>query len=147
MDNQIVLSDLDNPILSVKDNLKYALCRFISEVQKMDQQEYPPNSLRDHLCGVQMYLETQKLIDKSDDIFIDLTNVLDNLMKDRVSKDMGVMRSPDPVSMTMENKMWDMGILGEDKPSQLTDILYLLGVNLTLCGGKHKKLRRPGFNP
>ena len=51
------------------------------------------------LYGVQMYLETQKLnwklIDKTDELFIDLANVLDNLVKQRVVLGMGVINCMD----------------------------------------------------
>ena len=137
----------------VKSNLSSALCRFITEVQKVDESEYPPNSLRDLVYGIQMHLETQKfywkLLDMSDEEFVNVAMVLDNEMKDRVEKSMGVVQSATPILVHMEEKMWANGVLVEENPKQLSDtVMFLLGINLALSGGggDHKKLRHPGFN-
>ena len=90
-----------------------------------------------------MYLETQKLnwrlVDKTDELFVDLANALDNLEKQRVVLGMGVIKSADLVSAwTMEDIMWNTG---ENKPGQLSDtVLYLLGVNLALGGTQKIKV-------
>ena len=109
VDNCILLADIEGSEILVKQNFAYALCRYITEVQKDNGKEYPPNSLRDLLYCLQMYLETKrvywKLIDKTDDQFMDVAMVLDNKMKKRVAKGMGLVQSAEPISVEMENKM------------------------------------------
>ena len=85
-DTHIVWSDLDIPSMLVKDSLCFALSRFIMEVQKKNDKDYPPNSLCEMLFCIQAYLMTDKmywkLIDESDPKFMDLAMVLDNNMKE-----------------------------------------------------------------
>ena len=103
-DEQIKLSDLDGDCSTlVKASLCFSLCRFITEVQKENGRDYPPNSLRGLLYMIQMHLQEHrifwKLLDKNDDVFVDLAFVLDNVMKERVAKGMGVVKSSIPFAV------------------------------------------------
>ena len=48
------------------------------------------------------------------------------------------------ITVEMENKLWDMGILGEsDPPTLLNTIVYLFGLHFALRGrDEHRRLRR-----
>jgi hypothetical protein len=48
------------------------------------------------------------------------------------------------ITVEMENKLWDMGILGEsDPPTLLSTIVYLFGLHFALRGrDEHRRLRR-----
>ena len=87
------------------------------------------------------------MLDENHPIFGELFNVVDNVMKIRVAEGAGIVKSATPISLPIENRLWNTGVLGEHNPKQLADtIFYLLGVNLALRGGvEHKSLRRPGF--
>ena len=51
--------DLDNVKNITPDNLNAALCRFITEVKKVDGSDYPGKTLYDIIICIQFYLETQ----------------------------------------------------------------------------------------
>ena len=144
VDDRIVLSDLENPMMIVKRNLCFSLCQFITEVKKVEGQDYPPGSLKSLVYGIQMYLATKKLVwqllDKMDEAFYDLVMVVDNLLKECVSMGMGRVQSAEPISKQMEHKMWESGVLGDSNPKQLSDtLLFLLGIHLALRGVRNKK--------
>ena len=81
-------------------------------------------------------------------MFRDVYFVVDNVMKESCSLGLGVVQHATPISIEMEEVMWENGVLGEERTDQLPDtLLYMLGINLCLRGGEeHKNLRRPGFN-
>ena len=89
-----------------------------------------------------------KLLGKGQDCLNDLYYTLDNIMKTHTTSGLGRKNSASVVTVDAEEKMWNEGILGKDTPKQLSDtILYLLGLNLALRGGKeHCRLHHPGFN-
>ena len=150
-DERIISADIDDVCSLEKPNLAYALCRFVTEIVKLNDQNYPPNTLREIVYCIQMYLCTKRvswrLINKDDDFFCNLYYVLDNLMKERVAEGLGKVQSAEPISSNMEEKMWESGVLGDKRPDQVGDtLLYMLGVNLGLHGGEeHKVMCRPGF--
>ena len=134
-----------------KEDLAYALARFIREIKKVNGEEYPPNTLREIIIMVQMYLNQNgifwKLLD--DSVFVFLRNVLDNTMKERTAQGLGIKQSSSVISLSHELRMFDKGALGESDPEQLVrTVIYMLGLHLALRGGvEHNRLRRPGFNP
>ena len=78
---------------------------------------------------------------------MNLQCVLDNVMKERASMNLGtVRRQAQVISMNYENDLWDRKVLGEDTPEELRNtVLFLLGVNLALhAGDEHYALRHPG---
>ena len=76
-------------------DLDYSLARFIREVKKVDGTDFPPNSLREIIIMIQMYLHENliswKLLDG--DNFSVLRNMVDNTMKERTAQGLGVRRS------------------------------------------------------
>ena len=153
VDDHILYSDIDTPSMLVKASLCYSLCRFVTKMVKKDDSNFPPNLVRGIIKTIQMYLNTKKLywklLAKDDKVFCDLYYVVDNVMKEVAEQSLGVVKHATPVSIEMEEVMWASGVLGEANPEQLrSTLLFMLGVNLCLCGGEeHKCLRRPGFNP
>ena len=98
--------------------------------------------LQMHLHQNMMYW---KVLD--DQEFLTLHNVLDNTMKERTARGLGVRQSASIITLSHENKMFKCGVLGEDTPEKLLKmVIYMLGLHLALRGGvEHNRLRRPGF--
>ena len=134
-----------------ESDLCHALCRFIGEVKKLDNSDYPPNTLREIIIMIQMHLHQNgvywKLLDQVE--FQNLHNVVDNTMKERTAQGLGIRKSCSIISLELENKLFSANALGESNPEQLLQtVIYLLGLHLALRGGvEHTRLRRPGFNP
>ena len=101
--------------------------------------DYPPQNIRSIILSIQMYLHlcriNWKFLSEDDPIFVDLYNVIDNVVKDYTEQDMGKVNSCSSVTNTMEEEMWNTGVLLEHTPAQLLDtIMYLIGVNCALGG-------------
>ena len=89
------------------------------------------------VCCIQMYLKTKNvawdLLDENDEVFSNLYNVVDDLMKDHLSHGLGHVNSATPI----ENNMWTNaladpgGATGERPPS--TQILSFLHTNFPQC--------------
>ncbi len=54
-----VLADLDHVETIEKHFLSNALCRFITEVRKLNGDRYPPKTIYEMIVCIQMHLETQ----------------------------------------------------------------------------------------
>ena len=133
-----------------KGDLAFSLARFVREVRKLDGNEYPPNTVREIVIMIQMYLHENslnwKLLDE--DKFLGLRNVVDNTMKERHALGMGVKKSSEIITLDNERQMFRCGALGEDSPVQLLKtVIYMIGLHCALRGGvEHNKLRRPNCN-
>ena len=131
-------------------DLCHALCRFVREVKKLDGSDYPPNTIRELVIMIQMYLHQNgifwKLLDQQE--FTALRNVVDNTMKQRHSEGLGVRKSSDVISLKHEDQLFRVGVLGQSTPLQLLrTVIYMIGLHCALRGGvEHNKLRRPGCN-
>ncbi len=133
-------------------NLSFCLCKFLSEVRRLDGTEFPAKTLYSIVIMIQMHFDKMgkqwKLIDVPE--FVQVKHTLDNLMKSRTLQNVGSEnRSTDPISLEAENLMWRSGVLGEDIPVKLRDtVMFLIGLSFALCGGEEQwRLRAPGFNP
>ena len=141
--------DLKFPQDFNENDLCYTLIRFIREVRKLDNTEFPPNTLREIIVMLQMDLQQKgvywKLLDGEK--FSDLWNVVDNTMKERHAMGLGVRQPSSIISLAHEDKMFLCRALGEENPEQLLrTVIYMLGLHLALRGGvEHLRLRRPGF--
>ena len=134
-----------------KSSLNEAMCRFISEVKKLDGSDFPQKTLYDIVICVQFWLETQGLAWKlfNEDSFTDLRFTLDNLMKERTSAGLGnQVKKADIVEFEDENSLWTNGILGSHNPQVLLNtVVYMLGLHCALRAGKeHRSLRRIPFD-
>ena len=149
--NQIINSNLDLLFQLTQVDLAYSLCRFIREVKKLDGSDYPPNTLREMIVMIQMYLQSNginwKLLDGYS--FVGLRNVLDNTMKERHAAGLGVRKSSEIITPQIERKLLESGVIGLDDPQKLLNgVIYFLGIYLALRGvAEHNSLRRPGCDP
>ena len=73
-----------------KKSFAFVMCKFVTDVLKVNGEEYPPNTLKELVYCVQMFLHSRRkfwfLLDRSEDMFLDLFYVLDNGMKRRTLK-------------------------------------------------------------
>ena len=69
-------------------------------------------------------------------------------MKERHAEGLGVRKSADVISLTLEEKLFSAGLLGDSNPMQLLNtVIYMIGMHCALRGGiEHNRLRRPGCN-
>ena len=148
--HQIVRADMSLGQPFDQAELSFALSQFITGVKKVDNTEYPPNTIRELIIMIQMHLHQNgiywKLLDGES--FHGLRNVLDNLMKQRTAMGLGVRQSSNVITKEHENQMFSCGALGEHNPETLLrTVIYMMGLHLALRGGvEHYRLRRPGFN-
>ena len=146
-DCRILESDIDMVNFLQVDSFQFAMCKFVAEVSKQDGSEYPGKTLYHLVISIQKYINQGgvdwKLVESKE--FSQLRNVLDNVMKDRASRNIGTtVRRAESISLEFENQLWEKGLLGEDKPDKLRNtVLFLLGMNLGLrAGDEHYDLRR-----
>ena len=125
-----------------------ALCQFVNEVVRIDNQEFPPKTVKGLIFNIQMHLRKKRigwrLFDPID--FIDLCNAVDNIMKERTAQVMGKVHQSDVITFGMEEILWQKNVLGEDTPIQLLfTVFYQMGLCCALRGGfEHTTLRRIG---
>ena len=143
----ILQSDLDNVASLTASNFSEALCYFIPEVVKQNDELYPAASLYQLVIAIQKYVNFNKinwkLVEGSQ--FSDVKVVLDNVMKERTQMGVGQgKRIAKLITYDMEEDLWKRGFLGEDTPQKLrTTVLYNLGLNCMLRAvGEHYNLRR-----
>ena len=118
---QIKKSDLDTLTAFNKSDLCYSLSRFVREIKKIDNSEYLPNMLREIVIMIQMHLHENgvysKMLDHPE--FVNLHNILDNAMHECTAMGLGVKQSSDVISLASENKLFELGELGDSNPQQL----------------------------
>ena len=73
-------------------SLKFALCHFITEVKKVNGDDFPGKTLYDIIVCIQFHLECLEFQFKliNDDAFKDLKYTLDNTMKQRTAQGIGI---------------------------------------------------------
>ena len=141
------LNDLEH---LTKENFEYSMCRFIPEVTKQkDTGPYPGKTLYQMVVAIQKYLNTNKimwkLVDLKSNEFLELHNVLDNVMKERSEMGVGtVKKQAEYITYEYEEELWKRNILGEDSPDKLRDtVFFLIGINVALRGvDEHYLLHR-----
>ena len=129
-----------------KDELCFALSRFIHEVRKQNGDNYPSETLYELIISVQLYLAShgKEYRFLQDEAFVSLKNTLDSRMKFlSVSGFRSERRQAGVINREDEEKMWKEGVLGSDNPRKLLDtLIYMLGLHLALRAGKeHRNLR------
>ena len=151
--HQIIRLDLDDLYNVQQSDLCYTLSCLIGEAKKVDNNDFPPNSLREIIVMIKMYLNEHgvcwQLLDQQPVIFQYFGNVVNNLMNlMRQRTAMGLVANS-VILLGQEDKMFESGILGEYNPSTLLKIvIYMLGLHIALRGGvEHTRLHRPGFYP
>ena len=144
--------DLDDVTLVTKEELVFALSRFICETRKKDGSEFPPKTLKHIILIIQMYLNSKGHVYEflDDPEFHKLAMCVDNKMKENAKMGLGcTVRKAEPLDSKQVQQLWKSGVLGDDDPKKMSKtLLFLLGVNLALrAGWEHKSLRRPGCDP
>ena len=121
-----------------KGELAYSLYRFVREMWKLNGEEYLPNTVREIVIMLQMFLHENALYWKllEGDFFIAVRHVLDNSMKERHALGMGVRRSSEVISLSNEAKLFSTGTLGEGDATQLLQtVIYMVSLHCALRGG------------
>ena len=126
--------------------MSLVLCRFVTEIQKLDGSDFPPRTLCQIIICVQFQLEKLGLMWKvlDDKELTALWFTLDNIMKRRCQDGLGnTIRQAQVLSYKDEEMLWSLGILGTDNPTKLVNMLvFVLGINCALRAGKeHRSLR------
>ena len=148
---EIYRADLDKLNQFSQNDLCFAMCRFVREVKKINGDDYPPNTVREIVIMIQMYLHENgiywKLLDHPQ--FVTLRNVIDNTMKERHAMGLGVKISSEVISLNHEDSLFGKGILGDDTPLKLLNtVIYMMGMHCALRGGiEYNRLRRPECTP
>ena len=147
---QSVQCDLENVGSFSKEELLGALCKFITEVKKVDGSDFPPRTLYDIIICVQFWLESNginwRLV--SDGDFQDLKFTLDNPMKECAACGLGnKVRKAEILTFTDEDLLWSLGLLGCHTPQVLSNtVVFMLGLTCALRAGKeHSSLRSIPF--
>ena len=146
-----ITCDLEDIETINKSDLLFALCRFITEVKKLDGSEFPPKTLYDIIICVQFKLDTLGLSWRllNDKEFKDLRFTLDNLMKQHTSEGIGItVRKAQVLNEFEEDVLWNMGLLETSNPvTLLNTVVFIIGKGFALRAGKeHRQLRAPPFN-
>ena len=147
-DYSIYQADLLNFEILTQEDLCHSLCRFVPEVTKSRGEGlYPAKTLYQMVVAIQKYLWVNRihwqLIEGI--AFIELKNVLNNIMMERTKLNIGVVtKQAEVITFEFEQKLWELSILGEDTPDKLRDTcLFLLGINCLLRAvDEHYNLRR-----
>ena len=81
---EILRADMDKIFQFNKSDLCYSMCTFVREVKKLNGEEYPPNTVREIVIMIQMFLHENglywHLLDHPE--FVNLRNVVNNTMKE-----------------------------------------------------------------
>ena len=137
--------DLDNIGSFSEEQLLRALCRFVTEVKKVDGSEFPPRTLYDIIICVQFWLESNGLNWRlvSGGQFENVKFTLDNCMKERAARGIGnKVCQAQVLTFTDEDLLWSLGLLGCHTPQALIDtVIVKLGLTCALRAGKeHRSL-------
>ena len=148
--DEMIVFDLEDEESVTVESLVFALCRFLTEVKKVNGEDYPPKTLYEMIICIQFHLETlgfsYKLV-SDDDNFKDLKYTLDNIMKERTAAGLGNnKRQAEVVTTVIEDILWEVGVVGLDTPDQLRNAVFMcLGLGCAMRAGKeHHGLKAPG---
>ena len=124
-----ITCNIDDLTTVTNCSLTSAICRFITEVKKVDRSEFPGHTLYDIIICLQFHLETQglswKLLNDSD--LTEIRFTLDNMMKLHTSQGVGIkVRETEVLSDFDEELLWNLGLLGTTSPSVLLNTVVFL---------------------
>ena len=142
------MSDIDNLANLKKAEFNHSLCRFVPEVTKSrGEGPFPGKTLYQMVVAIQKHLWVNRifwqLIEGIE--FVETKTVLNNVMMERSKMNIGVIpKQAEVITFEFEEKLWKLGVLGEDNPTKLRNtVLFLLGINCLLRAvEEHYSLRR-----
>lgn len=147
----ITLPEVNPDILNIthKEEVNYWLSKFVVEVRKKKDPGtfYPPNTLYQLCCGLQRYMRDNgrpELNFFTDTSFKHFQDCLDAEMKRLTAMGIGSnVKEAQAFSEDEENKLWNLGLLGDSSPRVLLDtMVFLIGKNFSLRSGKeHRNLK------
>ena len=119
---EYITCDLEDRATITAGTLSFALCRFITEVKKVDGSDFPGKTLYDIFVCVLFHLECLgfafHLI--NDTTLHDLKFTLNNTMKLRVAAGTGLtLKQAEILSVTDKDCLWSLGYLGTSSSEQL----------------------------
>ena len=143
--------DIEDVAHIPQESLCKAVCKFLTEVKKIDGSDFPVHILYDIVICLQFHLECNGIMWKliSDGVFAELKFTLDNVMKSRHGAGIGnKVKQADVVNLSDEEILWSISLLGTSNPQVLLDTLvYLIGLHCSLGARKeHRSLRSLSFN-
>lgn len=103
----------------------------------------PPDTLHQLVMGLQGHLRLKgnHVTVLHDVIFKPVRDALDYRMKMTTELGLGHKKQAPPVTLSLEEKMWQNSVLGDDTPAKLLHtIMYLLGTQFALRASDHKAL-------
>ena len=132
------------------EELNDVLGKFVAEVRKEGQEEYPGKTLYEMIRCIQAYFRIEckrniTLVDKKGCNFRNLNSALNFQMKQRASAGFGVdVKQAKVISESDKNYLWAHGYLGNGNPEVLRNTLVgVLGLNFALrAGQEHHNLRK-----
>ena len=112
-----VFADFDNYSTLSKSSVCYGISCFVTEILKINGEEFPLKILYEMVMCFQMHLKSLglfwKLLDDHDRSFITLKYTVDNLMKERASSgDVYITKKAKVLSYDDEELLWEKGLLG-----------------------------------
>ena len=110
-----IVCNMDDITSLTISNVVEGICRFLTEIKKLDRSEFSGIILYDLVICLQFHLETKGFSWKflSENHFKDIRFTLDNLMKDRCARGIGVnVRKVQVLTQFHKEIVWSMGLLG-----------------------------------
>ena len=146
-----ITCDLEDKATITAESLKFALCRFITEVKRLDGKDFPGKTLHYLIICIQFHLECLGFAFKlvNDQAFRDVKFTLDNTMKAHVHQGIGIsVKRVEALMATDEDLLWSMGLLGMAHPEQLLNtVIFCIGKGFALrAGQEHRALKGLPFN-
>ena len=108
------------------DDMVYWLPKFVVELHKEDGTMYPPNSIYSIICGLQRCLKCSDINIFSDSMFAKFRQLLDAQMKQLKSTGNFEKVSADIITEAMEDKLWELQLLGDHNPQALVNTLFFI---------------------
>ena len=127
--------------------MNHWLGKFVLELRTKSGKEYCPDSLYQLCCGLLRSLREANRAEVNileDPEFIEFHGVLDGQMKRQNARGKYIeKRKASVISIEMEERLWEKGLLCDHSPRALVDTLvYLNGLYFVLrSGDEHRRLR------
>ena len=147
---QDIYCNMDDENTITKDSVNVAICKFITEVKKLDGTDFPGCTLYDIVISLQFHLETLGLAWKllSHEEFKEVRFTLDNMMKKKTQDGIGIsVKQTKILTANHEEILWRKGLLGVHNPNVLLNtVIFSIGKGCALrAGQEHRVLRSPPF--